>query len=150
MENCNDLSILSRLMAYFGMLLVTIIKIGIKKVGYIMNDFNTKWNWGAFVNPFWFAIANRSWLLFLNLIPLFNIFWLFYGAVNAEKWALKNETNEYRDEIEFRKVMDGWNRAGLIMFIASIILSILYFGFISMMMASILHGVEPVSHVNHM
>lgn len=101
------------------------------------DEFITKWNWGAFMNPIWFAIANRSWLLFLNLIPIFNIFWVFYGALNAEAWALNEPNNEYRDDLEFRRVMDGWNRAGLIMFIVSAIFFILYF----LMFASILSAI---------
>lgn len=101
------------------------------------DEFITKWNWGAFMNPIWFAIANRSWLLFLNLIPIFNIFWVFYGALNAEAWALNEPNNEYRDDLEFRRVMDGWNRAGLIMFIVSAIFFVLYF----FMFASILSAI---------
>lgn len=91
-----------------------------------MPEIKTKWNWGAFANPIWFAIANKSWLLLLNLVPVLNIFWIFYGGFNAEKWALQNPDNNYRDEEEFRKIMDGWNRAGLVMFVVSIIIAIFY------------------------
>lgn len=92
-----------------------------------MQKFNTKWNWGAFLNPIWFAIANKSWLLLLTLIPVFNLFWIFYGGFHAEQWALENSENNYRDEIEFRKIMDGWNIAGLVMFAIYAIMFMFYF-----------------------
>lgn len=110
----------------------------------VMDDeIRTKWNWGAFMNPIWFAIANRSWLLFLNLIPIFNIFWVFYGAIHAEEWALNEPKNEYRDEIEFRRVMDGWNRAGFVMFFVSIAIFVLYFFMFASFMASLFNSVDP-------
>jgi len=107
------------------------------------DEIRTKWNWGAFMNPIWFAIANRSWLLFLNLIPIFNIFWVFYGALNAETWALNEPKNEYRDELEFRRVMDGWNRAGLIMFIVSAVFFLLYFFMFASVFSAIFNSVDP-------
>ena len=107
------------------------------------DEIRTKWNWGAFMNPIWFAIANRSWLLFLNLIPIFNIFWVFYGALNAEAWALNEPNNEYRDDLEFRRVMDGWNRAGLIMFIVSAIFFLLYFFMFASVFSAIMNLFIP-------
>ena len=41
------------------------------------------------------------------------------------KWALENRDNKYRDEEEFRKVMDGWNRAGFVAFIIGIVLFVI-------------------------
>ena len=110
---------------------------------YMYDEIRTKWNWGAFMNPIWFAIANRSWLLFLNLIPIFNIFWVFYGALNAEAWALNEPNNEYRDDLEFRRVMDGWNRAGLIMFIVSAIFFLLYFFMFASVFSAIMNLFIP-------
>jgi len=86
----------------------------------------TKWNWGAFVCWMFFAIGNRSWLAFLNLIPLFNLFWIFWTAAHAEQWALENATNDYRDEEEFRKIMDTYNRAGFVLFFIVLAILVVY------------------------
>ena len=91
-----------------------------------MKTSQTKWNWGAFLLPVWFAFANRSYLNLLVLVPVLNIFWIFYGALKGESWALNNLRNDYQTDREFRKVMDSWNRAGLAMLIVLIIIFGLY------------------------
>jgi len=89
-------------------------------------DIQTKWNWGAFVNPIFFGIANRAYLGLLVLIPLFGFVWMFIFGANAEKYALENTDNNYRDNEEFRKVMDGWNRAGIVYSIIAAAAFVLY------------------------
>ena len=86
-------------------------------------EYETKWNWGAFSNWMFFALGNGTYLAFLNLVPVFNIFWIFWTAAHAEQWAL--ETNIYANPQEFRTVMDTWNRGGLILFIVNIVVFIL-------------------------
>jgi len=80
-------------------------------------NFETKWNWGAFIDPVGFGIGNRAYLCLLTLVPLLNIVWLFISGAKAEGWALKNTTATYRDEQEFRMVMDSWQRAGFVQFL---------------------------------
>jgi hypothetical protein len=97
----------------------------------------SKWNWGGFALTLYFAIAHRAWLgllVLIGIIPIlgqiFAFVWAIISGLNAEKWALENPDNHYRDNEEFRKVMDGWNRAGLVAFIvmiASIVISIIAF-----------------------
>lgn len=77
----------------------------------------------------WFGIANRAYLgllILLTLVPwvgwIFGIVWMIVFGFHGEKWALENRDNKYRDEEEFRKVMDGWNRAGFVAFIIGIVL----------------------------
>lgn len=72
------------------------------------DEIKTKWNWGAFSFPMWFGIV-----------------WMIVFGFNGEKWALENRDNKYRDEEEFRKVMDGWNRAGFVAFIIGIVLFVI-------------------------
>lgn len=91
-----------------------------------METSQTKWNWGAFLLPVWFAFANRSYLNLLALVPVLNIFWIFYGAFKGESWALNNPRNDYQTDREFRKVMDSWNRAGIAMLIFTIVILGLY------------------------
>lgn len=79
--------------------------------------FGTKWNWGAFVNPIGFGVGNRAYLCLLALVPILNIVWIFIAGAKGESWALANSENVYRDEEEFRKIMDTWKRGGLVQFI---------------------------------
>lgn len=90
-------------------------------------NFKTGWNWGAFVDAFGFGIGNRAYLCLLVLIPIFNIVWVFISGAKAEQWALRNPDNHYRDEEEFRTVMDSWKRAGFVQFFIVIAVLILYF-----------------------
>ncbi|RZI49350.1 hypothetical protein [Lactococcus kimchii] len=96
------------------------------------SEIKTKWNWGAFSFTMWFGIAHRAYLgllILLGLIPwigwIFALVWMIIFGLNGEKWALENTANHYRDEEEFRKIMDGWNRAGLIAFIVGIVAFVL-------------------------
>lgn len=89
-------------------------------------NFETKWNWGAFIDPIGFGIGNRAYLCLLAFVPLLNIVWIFISGAKAEAWALANSTNEYRDEKEFRNVMDSWKRAGFIQFLIVLAIIIIY------------------------
>lgn len=91
------------------------------------SKFKTQWNWGAFFIPLWFAFANRSYLNLLVLVPVVNIFWIFYGAAKGEEWALQNNANNYESEHEFRQVMDSWNRAGIAGLIFTVVMVLIYF-----------------------
>jgi len=86
--------------------------------------FKTKFNWGAFAQTLLFSIGNKTYLGLLVLIPLVNLVWIFVMGFKGEEWAL--EHNEYRDEEEFRKVMDTWNRAGFVMFIIAMAIFVIY------------------------
>lgn len=93
-----------------------------------------KWNWGAFALAIPFAVAHRVYLGFLILLTgipwvgwIFGIVWSIIFGFFGEKWALENPKNSYRDEEEFRKIMDGWNRAGLISFIVGLVAIIVFF-----------------------
>lgn len=74
-----------------------------------------------------FALGNRTYLAFLNLIPVFNLFWIFWTAAHAKQWAL--DVNKYNSPEEFRKVMNTWNRGGFILFIINIVAYTILFMF---------------------
>lgn len=103
-------------------------------------DIKPKWNWGAFAFPLFFGVAHKAYLgllILLGLIPwvgpIFALVWSIIFGFHGEKWALENPDNHYRDEEEFRKIMQGWNRAGIIGFIlmcVAVVLSILFFIFV--------------------
>lgn len=74
-----------------------------------------KWNWAAFVLPIPFGMGNHVWQPLLTLIPVFNIFWLFYCGFRGEKWVWNS--GQFEDGRTFRTVMDSWNRGGKAFFI---------------------------------
>jgi hypothetical protein len=90
----------------------------------------TKWNWGGFMNWFQFGIGNRAYMVLLALIPLLGLVWVFIAGAQGERWALENPKNDYRDEREFRNVMDTWNRAGFVSFWLAVVVFVLYLFFI--------------------
>ncbi|MFK4885861.1 ribonuclease G [Lactococcus petauri] len=90
-------------------------------------NFETKWNWGAFLDPLGFGVGNRAYLCLLAFVPLLNIVWIFISGAKAESWALANTKNKYRDEKEFRNIMDSWKRAGFVKFIVYLAFFVLYF-----------------------
>ena len=97
------------------------------------NGIETKFNWGAFVSPFSFGIAHKTYLGLLSLLAIipilgwiFAIVWAFVFGFNGEKWALENSANQYRDNEEFRKVMSPWHRYGLVAFIIAAAVIVIY------------------------
>ncbi len=82
------------------------------------------WNWGAFMFNWVFGFANKAWLCFLCFVPLLNIVWVFVSGVKGEKWAW--ESGEFANEQAFRATMRSWNRAGLLTFIITVVVLILY------------------------
>lgn len=82
------------------------------------------WNWGAFMFNWIFGFANKAWLCFLCFVPLLNIVWVFVSGAKAEKWAW--ESGEFENEKCFRAAMKSWNRAGLLTFIITVVVAVLY------------------------
>lgn len=83
-----------------------------------------KWNWGAFMFNIMWGIGNRSYLPLLCLIPIFNIVWIFVCGAKGNEWAWKK--GDYSSVDEFKKVQATWNRAGLVSFILSLVIVVLY------------------------
>lgn len=105
-------------------------------------EFKTKWNWGAFVNPISFGVGNRAYLCLLALVPILNIVWIFIAGAKAESWALANSENKYRDEEEFRKIMDTWKRGGLVQFIILAVVLVLEIVIISVTLSTAMNSLE--------
>lgn len=77
------------------------------------------WNWGAFMYSILWGIGNKSYLVFLMLIPIFNIVWMFVIGAKGNEWVWKN--GNYTDVATFKAVQETWNRAGLFMFIVMLV-----------------------------
>jgi hypothetical protein len=73
-----------------------------------------KWNWGAvFLSVIW-GMGNRTYIAFLALIPIINIFVLIALGYNGNKWAWRNKRWESIEE--FKKVQKRWAYAGYVAF----------------------------------
>ena len=108
------------------------------------NEITTKFNWGGFMLGIYFGPANRVWIGLLGLLAfipivgwIFGIIWAFIIGFKGEKWSL--EKNEYRDNEEFRKIMDGWNRAGIVAFIFMIAFAVLMVIYILVIAANVVN-----------
>lgn len=119
----------------------------------VKSGITPKWNWGAMAMPVFFGVANRSYLGLLSLlvcIPwlgwIFGIVWAIVFGINGERWALQNPDNRYRDEEEFRKVMDGWNRAGLVAFIIGAVVIVLLLLFFMILGAAIFSNMDQLQY----
>jgi hypothetical protein len=86
------------------------------------------WNWGAFMYNIFWGIGNKTYLPLLTLIPLFNIVWVFIVGFKGNEWAWQK--GDYKDVATFKAVQATWNRAGLVQFIISLAVFVLYTVFI--------------------
>lgn len=107
---------------------------GAIKMQHTLSDLK-KWNWGAFMFNIVWGIGNNSYLPLLCLIPLFNIVWIFVCGAKGNQWAW--EKGEYSNIDEFMKVQKTWNRAGLVMFLFTVIFVIFYLVMACMLIASV-------------
>ena len=123
---------------------------------YSVEEKAIRWNWGAFSNPVVFGVANRTYKTILAFLPclipcLTTILWLYniiplYAflaslpllfawnvscGLFAEKWVWA--TGQYEDGATFRAVMDTWNRAGVLRFVAGIIYTVLFAAVVGIM-----------------
>lgn len=79
-----------------------------------------RWNWGAFMFSIFWGIGNKSYLVFLTLIPYVSFIMQIICGALGNKWAWKNTRYLYDTDEEFIKAAKSWNRAGFYCFIFSI------------------------------
>lgn len=75
------------------------------------------WNWGAFMFPVIWGIANKSYLALLTIIPFFGLIWRFVCGSQGNRWAYDANTVSPRT---IMKLQESWNRVGKVAFILSI------------------------------
>lgn len=80
------------------------------------------WSWGAFMLAVPFGIGNGVYLSLLSLIPIFSLFWSFVCGAKGYEWAQNAKT--YASVESFNEVMESWDRAGKVLFVAEILLAI--------------------------
>ncbi|WP_200807610.1 zinc ribbon domain-containing protein [Urinicoccus timonensis] len=92
-------------------------------------------NWGAFTLVAVWALGNKLYLLaILECIPLVNIILAFVAGFKGNEWAARSL--DYRDMDEFARIQEPWNRAGLSVFIITLVILFLYF-FVFLVLAQI-------------
>ncbi|PWG00848.1 ribonuclease G [Levilactobacillus bambusae] len=96
------------------------------------------WNWGAFMFSWIWGIGNKTYLPLLNLIPVFNIVWIFVTGFKGNEWAWQKGNYDSIDT--FKQVQATWSRAGLVKFLLVIVGIILYFIFVAGMVATFLNN----------
>ncbi|NPV46343.1 MAG: ribonuclease G [Armatimonadetes bacterium] len=80
------------------------------------------WSWGGFgLNWIW-AIANKTWIGLLALIPCVNIFIAIWLGISGHKLAWQNR--RFDSLQQFQETMKAWNLWGLIIFLVSIALNV--------------------------
>lgn len=95
------------------------------------------WNWGAFMYNIFWGIGNKTYLPLLCLIPLFNFIWIFVCGFKGNEWAWQK--GDYTDVEKFKAVQATWNRAGLVQFILTIAILVLYFLLFVVLFSSVLN-----------
>ena len=92
-----------------------------------------RWSWGAFgFNALW-GIAHKCYWPLLCCIPFFGVLWMFVCGFKGNEWAY--ERGEYDSIQDFENKEFGWEVAGIVMTILTLIF---FIGEIS-----ILLGPEP-------
>lgn len=92
-----------------------------------------KFNFGAFLLGFIFALVTGAYKCLITLIPFLNIVFMFISGFKGEQWAW--ESGKYSTEDDFREVMNKWNKIGKISFIILCVLVGLYLLFVFGLMA---------------
>ena len=80
------------------------------------------WSWGAFMLTVPFGIGNGVYLSLLSLIPIFSLFRSFVCGAKGYEWAQNAKT--YASVESFNEVMESWDRAGKVLFVAELLLAI--------------------------
>jgi hypothetical protein len=95
-----------------------------KEVEVVEEKAKKGWNWGAFLMPLQFGIANKAYMTFLMLVPLLNFVWPFICGIKGAEWAY--ESGLFKNIDEFNGAMKSWNRIGFVMFVLILVLIIFY------------------------
>jgi hypothetical protein len=82
------------------------------------------WSWGAFVLTWIWGIFNNTWLAFLVFVPALNIIWPFVLGAKGNEWAWQNKKWDSIDH--FKQTQGAWRKWGIILFIISLALFVLY------------------------
>jgi len=83
-----------------------------------------RWNWGAFLLTWIWGIGNSTYIALLALIPFVNFVMIFVLGAKGSAWAWQNKRWESVEH--FKSTQRKWAIAGLIVFVACILLQIFF------------------------
>lgn len=81
------------------------------------------WNWGAFFLNWIWSIGNSTWIGLLALISPISLIVMIILGIKGNEWAWNNRKFESVDQ--FKAVQKKWAVWGLVLFLISIVLSII-------------------------
>jgi hypothetical protein len=81
-----------------------------------------KWNWGAFLLSWIWAIGNRVWIGLLALIPIVGLVMMFVLGIKGNRWAW--EKKRWRDIEDFHRTQRKWAIAGLVFLVLTVLLGV--------------------------
>lgn len=81
-----------------------------------------KWNWGAFLLTWIWAIGNSTWIGLLALISPISLIMAIILGIKGNEWAWQHRKFENVDQ--FKKVQKAWSLWGLVLFLVSFVLMI--------------------------
>jgi hypothetical protein len=97
-----------------------------------------KWNWGAFLLNWIWAIGNQVWIGLLALV----LGWIMaiVLGIKGNDWAWQNR--KWESVEQFKQVQSAWTKWGVVIFILSVVLSIILW--VTVFAAMMMH---PGSHM---
>jgi len=82
-----------------------------------------KFNWGAFLLTWIWSIGNSVWIGLLALISPISLIMMFVLGFKGNEWAWK--AKKWESVEQFKAVQAKWQKWGIIIFVASIVLGVL-------------------------
>ncbi len=82
-----------------------------------------RWNWGAFLLNWIWAIGNRVWIGLLALIPCVGFIMSIVLGIKGSEWAWQNRRWESVEQ--FKQVQKTWAYWGLAILIIAVVLNII-------------------------
>ena len=97
------------------------------------------WSWGAFALTWIWGIGNRVWIAFLVLGLSF--IWAIVLGIKGREWAW--QSGKWDSVEQFRKTQSAWDKWGKVLFIAGIIIGVIYVIF---MIVAVAAGIGEVTY----
>lgn len=98
------------------------------------------WNWGAFMFNWVWGIGNGTYWPLLTFVPFLSIIWPFVCAIKGNEWAYMS--GQFKSVSEFNAVQKSWNKAGLVSFAVSAIFAVVFIGFYSILIGTLLSTMQ--------
>lgn len=85
-----------------------------------------KFSWGGFILGWIWGVCNGVYWSLLQFIPFVNLIVTILLGVKGRKSAWESSSKKWSSPEEFERIQHSWDKAGLILFIISIVLTFIY------------------------